>query len=139
MAENKTQNRRIINKHDIEANWKKATKFIPYNGELIVYDKDEIHNYSRFKFGDGITPVNDLPFSDKGVGKEVADGGEVFNDYDDPQYSEENGLLIAGNAAIGIDSHAEGSLNYVNQAYGHAEGTGNIIDNPESARGSSHA
>ena len=29
---------RIINKHDIEVNWEKATGFIPKKAELIVYD-----------------------------------------------------------------------------------------------------
>ena len=39
MAE-KQFNTRIINKHDIAANWAKATNFIPKKGELIVYDAD---------------------------------------------------------------------------------------------------
>lgn len=63
---------RIQNKHDIEANWKLATGFIPLAGELIIYDEDENYSYKRFKLGDGIlnsetgtvegTPVSDLPF-----------------------------------------------------------------------------
>ena len=55
-------NGRIVNKHDIEANWLKATNFIPMQGEAIVYDVDENHNHERIKIGDGITNVNDLPF-----------------------------------------------------------------------------
>ena len=54
-------NTRIIHKHDTEANWKKATNFIPKQGELIVYDIDENYNYERIKIGDGVNTVNELP------------------------------------------------------------------------------
>ena len=57
-------NTRIIHKHDIEANWNKAVNFIPMQGEIIVYDIDEIYNYERVKIGDGTTKINDLPFID---------------------------------------------------------------------------
>ena len=57
-------NTRIIHKHDSEANWNKAVNFIPIQGEIIVYDIDEIYNYERVKIGDGIRKVNDLPFVD---------------------------------------------------------------------------
>lgn len=57
-------NTRIIHKHDTEANWNKAVNFIPIQGEIIVYDIDEIYNYERVKIGDGIRKVNDLPFVD---------------------------------------------------------------------------
>lgn len=53
---------RIVHKHDIEANWKKATSFIPMLGEIIVYDIDASHGHERFKIGDGKTAVNNLPF-----------------------------------------------------------------------------
>ena len=76
---------RIQQKHDIELNWLKATNFVPYAGELIVYDAEtkeafdaayatlskvqkqklgrtEPIKYARTKLGDGITNVNDLPF-----------------------------------------------------------------------------
>ena len=29
-----------IQKHDIEANWKKATNFKPYRGQMIIYDAE---------------------------------------------------------------------------------------------------
>ena len=61
MAE-RSLNARIIHKHDTEANWNKATNFIPKQGELIVYDIDNTHSYERFKVGDGATNVNSLPF-----------------------------------------------------------------------------
>ena len=53
---------RVINKHDIEKNWNKATNFIPKKGEIIVYDPDENYAHSRFKIGDDVTVVTDLPF-----------------------------------------------------------------------------
>lgn len=53
---------RIVLKHDTEANWRLATTFVPMNGELIIYDVDSAHSYARIKIGDGITPVNSLPF-----------------------------------------------------------------------------
>lgn len=69
----KTLNTRIINKHDIESNWKKAENFIPKQGELIIYDNkyiDEMGNEVvvadtvKYKLGDGSTNVIDLPFID---------------------------------------------------------------------------
>lgn len=54
---------RFQNKHDTEANWIKATNFVPLQGELIIYDVDATHNYVRFKIGDGTTNVNTLPFA----------------------------------------------------------------------------
>lgn len=62
MAE-KQINGRIIQKHDSEANWEKATNFIPKAGEIIIYDTDETHYYCRIKIGDGSTLINNLPFS----------------------------------------------------------------------------
>lgn len=53
---------RLINKHDIEANWLKAVNFKPLAGELIVYDIDENYPYQRIKIGDGSTLIADLPF-----------------------------------------------------------------------------
>jgi hypothetical protein len=58
---------RIVHKHDIAANWNKATSFIPKQGEIIVYDIDNDYNYERFKIGDGITNVNSLPFADNAL------------------------------------------------------------------------
>jgi hypothetical protein len=54
---------RIVHKHDVEANWQLATGFTPMTGEIIVYDIDENYSYVRFKIGDGIHNVNELPFA----------------------------------------------------------------------------
>lgn len=72
MAE-KILNSRIINKHDTEANWLKATGFTPKQGEIIVYDIDENYNYERIKIGDGVQNVNNLPF----VSVEVITNDEI--------------------------------------------------------------
>lgn len=61
MAE-KNINSRIVHKHDTEANWNKATGFIPKQGEIIIYDIDSNHTYSRVKIGNGTTVVSSLPF-----------------------------------------------------------------------------
>ncbi len=70
MAKQKIKTR-VQNKHDVAANWSKATSFIPLAGELIIYDEDSTCSYKRFKIGDGVlqsdgtvvgTTVNDLPF-----------------------------------------------------------------------------
>ena len=53
---------RIIHKHETEADWNKATNFIPLLGELIVYDSDSNYPYARIKIGDGETVVTELPF-----------------------------------------------------------------------------
>lgn len=57
-----SNNIRIIHKHDIEENWKKAVNFIPKKGEFIIYDIDNNYDYPRLKIGDGETIVSDLPF-----------------------------------------------------------------------------
>lgn len=53
---------RLKQKHDTEANWNKATNFVPLVGEIIVYDTDSIHRFTRMKVGDGSTKVTELPF-----------------------------------------------------------------------------
>lgn len=81
-------NARIINKSGFESEWINAATFIPKNAELIIYraeidqkgnlitledgktaslpeGRTEFYSYARFKIGDGVTPVNDLPFEMK--------------------------------------------------------------------------
>ena len=59
---NKNLDTRIINKHDTEENWSKAS-FIPRKGEFIIYDPDATHTRSRIKVGDGVRTLSELPFS----------------------------------------------------------------------------
>ena len=93
----KTITSRVINKHDLEVNWEKATNFIPKQGEIIVYDRETLANglimpgavtdgsgnsllnsgrtepytYERFKIGDGIKLVSDLPFFDDQLQQQI--------------------------------------------------------------------
>ena len=76
---------RIQNKHDIELNWLRAEEFVPYAGELIIYDAETQEaftaayekltdaqktalgrttpiTYARAKVGDGKISVSALPF-----------------------------------------------------------------------------
>lgn len=53
---------KTIFKHETEADWGQSN-YIPEQGEKILYDPDESHNYTRVKYGDGSHTVKDLPFS----------------------------------------------------------------------------
>ena len=96
MANNKEFYSRIVHKHDIEANWDKATGFTPLQGEIIVYDKDDTYDYERIKIGDGITKVIDLPFIldsvDEMVEDVVADLGAVTIDIGQADSTTPNGI-----------------------------------------------
>ena len=59
-----TINCRLISRHDTEKNWlTKNPSFIPYQGEIIVFDTDNSYSYERFKIGDGVKNVFELPFA----------------------------------------------------------------------------
>jgi hypothetical protein len=77
MVEQNIIKSRLINKHDIEANWLKADTFIPKKGELIIYDSEvdsegnilELpakrnwpYLYERVKIGNGRDFLKDLKF-----------------------------------------------------------------------------
>ena len=62
MSIEKNINSRIQHKHDTEENWLKAVNFIPKQGEIFIYDIDNVYNFERIKIGDGITIVSNLPF-----------------------------------------------------------------------------
>lgn len=79
MAE-KRLNTRIVHKHAVEADWLKATGFIPMAGELIVYDADADYSYERIKIGDGTSNVNSLPFVDDALRATLV---ELINAVDD--------------------------------------------------------
>ena len=85
---------RIKLKHDTEANWLKATTFKPLKGELIIYDVDSTHSAPRFKVGDGVNVVGDLPFADKDLAKLGDINADFLSD-----------LLVAG-AGISINKQA---------------------------------
>lgn len=77
----KTINTRVINKHDVEANWNKAVNFVPLKGEIIVYEKDDTHTTARFKIGDGTTKVTELPFSSIPDNVLTTDKANIANGY----------------------------------------------------------
>lgn len=73
----KTIKGRISNKHNTEENWilsvytstNKTTlrdnPFIPLEGELIIYDPDDVYTRPRLKVGDGTQNVVALPFAEE--------------------------------------------------------------------------
>lgn len=86
MAE-KIMKTRVVQKHDTEENWNKATNFIPKKGEVIIYDPDVTHTYSRQKVGDGTKNINELPFL--GATVETADSSESLSKI---QYTAESAI-----------------------------------------------
>ena len=122
---------RIVHKHDTEANWNKATNFIPKESEFIVYDMDDTHNYFRLKIGDGVTDVINLPFYGGSL-EHILDGiasGSIRTSNSTPEdasyklgtdaFAEGKGTKASGNF-----SHAEGFSTTASAAYSHAEGRG---------------
>lgn len=65
---------RIQLKNDTEAHWNLAANFVPLKGELIIYSADETHPFCRFKVGDGVTNIINLPFS---PGNSGGGGGSI--------------------------------------------------------------
>lgn len=84
--DDKTIKARIVNKHDVESAWNASNvkdTFIPKQGELIIYDKDDTHPYERVKVGDGNTAVGSLPFITDNItvdtsGLAKLNGGNTF-------------------------------------------------------------
>lgn len=102
MAEKNIKSR-IVHKHDTESNWSKATTFIPKQGEIIIYDIDSNHSYERFKIGDGITKVNNLPFADANKVDKVSGKSLSTNDYTTAEKNKLAGIAEGANKTI-VDS-----------------------------------
>jgi hypothetical protein len=77
----KRLNTRIINKHDSDENFKKATGFTPLLGEIIIYEADENNELPRIKIGDGESNINDLAFIGSDKVDKIAGKGLSTNDY----------------------------------------------------------
>lgn len=99
MEENKRISARVTNKHDTESNWYKAgtalNPFIPKAGELIIYDPDYDSIYSgyvRYKIGDGVTKVHELPFAISTVGI-TGEYGDLLNAPYVPDFISSNGVI----------------------------------------------
>lgn len=58
----KTLKTRIVHKHATEAEWS-SSSLVPMQGELIIYGADNNHTCGRFKIGDGVHTVTELPFT----------------------------------------------------------------------------
>ena len=115
MSNNKL-NARVTLKHDIESNWLKATNFIPLEGEIIIYCKEEegdtlpegrtnLIKYDRIKIGDGITNVNDLPFlkAESDVIEKSAEGGyTIGKEEDNLETISEHSVISGRNIKAGI-------------------------------------
>lgn len=83
---------RIISTHDVEEIWNTRTAFIPKKGEIIVYDPDAKHPYSRFKIGDGLTTLLELPFT---ISSGISD---FLNIRDDVCYVDGGNIIDYGTA-----------------------------------------
>ena len=69
-------NARVSHLHATEEQWNSKPEFIPNDAELIINEADE--NYgTRFKIGDGITSIINLPFFISEIQINCIDGGEI--------------------------------------------------------------
>lgn len=109
----KTFNSRIIHKHDIEANWLKATNFTPKQGEIIVYDIDDTYSYERFKIGDGKTLVTALPFANDNKVDKVSGKGLSTNDYTTTEKDKLAGIATGANKTVVDTALSSSSTNPV--------------------------
>lgn len=112
MSEKKL-NARIVHKHDVEANWLKATSFIPKQGEIIVYDIDANYTYERFKIGDGKTVVSALPFADDTKVDKISGKGLSTNDYTTTEKNKLAGIATGANKTVVDSSLSTSSTNPV--------------------------
>lgn len=63
---------RISQLHKTEEAWDNLPDFIPFSGEIIVFDPDSRYSYPRLKIGDGVTNLRSLPFFN-----ETIDAGRI--------------------------------------------------------------
>lgn len=63
MSEEKIIKGRFGHMHATEAVWALYPDFVPKQSEFVVYDHDENYDYERFKIGDGVSAVSELPFA----------------------------------------------------------------------------
>ena len=72
MEEAKIINGKVAHKHELEKNWL-LSSYVPEAGEIVVYDAEtsvadvpsdraEFYNYPRYKVGNGVNSINELPF-----------------------------------------------------------------------------
>lgn len=163
---------KVIFKHELEVDWQKSA-YVPGETEIVVYDKEvdingktlvdesgnprlpegrnEPYIYARFKFGDGITNVNELPFSnsvgENGLALIPGDGqssivqkqGGAYNSRGQAfSQSTANGVnavsLGANNTVDGTNGFTTGHDNEVYQYDGATVGAANIVGNKKYQR-----
>lgn len=61
MTEHKVLNSRVLLKNDLATEWAKVPDFIPFEGEIIIYNYDN-GAAPKFKIGNGSTKISVLPF-----------------------------------------------------------------------------
>lgn len=94
---------RVVNKHATEAQWN-LSSLVPMQGELIIYDIDSNYTYERFKIGDGIHSVNELPFATEILEDAILDSVADWNQND------ESALNYVKNRTH-YDSRTDGEVN----------------------------
>lgn len=116
MAEKKLRTR-MVQKHDTEENWLKASGFVPKQGEIIVYDEDSNCPYERIKIGDGINNVNILPFAHAASmvvqNKAPIDTSVIWVDPDDDYTDEFNITQVVPEFANSIEECTDTTKLYV--------------------------
>ena len=112
MAEKNIKSR-VILKHDIESNWLQATGFSPLKGEIVIYDPDATHSYSRVKVGNGKDNVNALPFVDANKVDKVSGKGLSTNDYTTAEKNKLANIAEGANKTVVDSSLSASSTNPV--------------------------
>lgn len=91
----KVFNGRFVLKGDVEANWNKATGFVPLDKEIIIYKADENHSVARIKVGDGVTAVQELPVVNEHPQADYEQSDPTAADYiKNRPFYDENGIIF---------------------------------------------
>lgn len=104
MAEENTKilKTRIKMKTGTTSEWELATNFVPLKGEIIIYD-DGNGAPPKFKVGDGVTLVGNLPFATTST---ISSGGSFLFQPEEPENAEDG--------VVWIDTDEESNtINYV--------------------------
>lgn len=122
-------NTRIIHKHDTAEHWAALENFKPMSGELIIYDADETIKYPRFKIGDGVNFLGDLPFYGEGYAninedneylQVIGNGADLANKSNAYHLDRDGNAWFAGDIYVGSDSGVdqdEGSKKVATESY----------------------
>lgn len=130
----KNVNTRIKLKHDTTANWDKATNFVPYAGELVIYSDQKL-----MKVGDGSTTITNLAFTNAASAYADFDGNVISTTYlkksavtskgnsTTPVYFDSNGNAVALSYSINKTVPANAVFTDTNTTYTLNTGTGNTV------------